>query len=448
MCPGTREGDRAVELLAAFAVFLIGTFACMVLGYSLSWGLALGLVCFTVVGLRRGLTLRALLRMAGEGARTSLVVLRILVLIGFLTALWRASGTIAFFVHTGLKWMHPSTFYLSAFLLASTLSMAFGSSFGVAGTAGVILAAIARSGGASLAITGGAVLSGAYLGERLSPASSSAALTAALAGVEQRDFQLRMWRTTPLPLVLSLVFYGGISLLYPIQRVDQTILTALEEGFDLSWTAVLPAVILLVLPFFKVSAARSILVSCGAAAVLAVWGQGKPLAEVAWSCVTGYVVDQPALTGILSGGGLFSMVNGMCIVLFSCASSGILNGAELLEPVKAQLERIARRTDLYVTTAAVSVASEALLCNQSIALVLTEQMMGESFRRSGKGGLPLSQALGNTAIVLAAVVPWSIAGSVPLEAMGASAPAIPFSFFLFAAPMCDWLLHRRQYQLK
>ena len=435
-----------MELLAAFAVFLVGTFACMALGWSLSWGLALGLVCFTLVGLRRGLSLRALVRMAGEGARTSLVVLRILVLIGFLTALWRASGTIAFFVHTGLEWMHPSAFYLAAFLLASALSMAFGSSFGVAGTAGVILAAIARSGGASLAVTGGAVLSGAYLGERLSPASSSAALTAALAGVEQHDFQLRMWRTTPLPL--ALVFYGGISLLHPIQQVDQTILRALEEGFDLSWTVVLPAVILLVLPFFKVSAARSILVSCGAAAVLAVWEQGRPLAEVAWSCVAGYVVEQPELTGILSGGGLLSMVNGMCIVLLSCASSGILNGAELLEPVKARLERMARRTGLYVTTAAVSVASAALLCNQSIALVLTGQMMGESFRRSGKDGLLLSQALGNTAIVLAAVVPWSIAGSVPLEAMGASALAIPFSFFLFAAPVCDWLCHRKQFQME
>ena len=420
----------------------------MALGWSLSWGLALGLVCFTLVGLRRGLSLRALVRMAGEGARTSLVVLRILVLIGFLTALWRASGTIAFFVHTGLEWMHPSAFYLAAFLLASALSMAFGSSFGVAGTAGVVLAAIARSGGASLAVTGGAVLSGAYLGERLSPASSSAALTAALAGVEQHDFQLRMWRTTPLPLALSLVFYGGISLLHPIQQVDQTILRALEEGFDLSWTVVLPAVILLVLPFFKVSAARSILVSCGAAAVLAVWEQGRPLAEVAWSCVAGYVVEQPELTGILSGGGLLSMVNGMCIVLLSCASSGILNGAELLEPVKARLERMARRTGLYVTTAAVSVASAALLCNQSIALVLTGQMMGESFRRSGKDGLLLSQALGNTAIVLAAVVPWSIAGSVPLEAMGASALAFPFSFFLFAAPVCDWLCHRKQFQME
>jgi len=134
-----------------------------------------------------------------------------------------------------------------------------------------------------------------------------------------------------------------------------------------------------------------------------VWEQGRPLAEVIWSCVAGCVVRQPELTDIMSGGGLASMVNGMCIVLFSCASSGILNGAELLEPVKKRLERIARRTDLYVATAVVSVTSAALLCNQSIALVLTGQTMEESFRRSGKDGILLSQALGNTAIVLAAV---------------------------------------------
>ena len=429
-------------------LFCAVLFASVALGWSIIPALFVGVLLFMGYGLVRRCSLRAMASRAAGSVRSAGTVVVAFVLIGVLTSLWRASGTIAFFVHTGLEWMHPSAFYLAAFLLASALSMAFGSSFGVAGTAGVILAAIARSGGASLAVTGGAVLSGAYLGERLSPASSSAALTAALAGVEQHDFQLRMWRTTPLPLALSLVFYGGISLLHPIQQVDQTILRALEEGFDLSWTVVLPAVILLVLPFFKVSAARSILVSCGAAAVLAVWEQGRPLAEVAWSCVAGYVVEQPELTGILSGGGLLSMVNGMCIVLLSCASSGILNGAELLEPVKARLERMARRTGLYVTTAAVSVASAALLCNQSIALVLTGQMMGESFRRSGKDGLLLSQTLGNTAIVLAAVVPWSIAGSVPLEAMGASALAIPFSFFLFAAPVCDWLCHRKQFQME
>ena len=161
---------------------------------------------------------RALAAMAGDGARTAMVVLRVLVFIGCLTGLWRASGTIAFFVYHGLKLITPNIFLLAAFLMATVMSLTFGSAFGVAGTAGVILSVIARTGGADLAMTAGAVVSGAYLGERLSPASSSSALAAALAGTDQNAMQRRMWRTTPLPLALSLIFYGVLSVLFPSGR--------------------------------------------------------------------------------------------------------------------------------------------------------------------------------------------------------------------------------------
>ena len=106
------------------------------------------------------------------GMKTSVKVLRILVLIGLLTALWRAGGTVAFFVWGGAQLITPRTFILVAFLLPALFSLAFGSSFGVVGTAGVILMAIARSGGADLTVTAGAIISGIYVGERLSPASS------------------------------------------------------------------------------------------------------------------------------------------------------------------------------------------------------------------------------------------------------------------------------------
>lgn len=292
------------------------------------------------------------------------------------------------------------------------------------------------------------MLSGAYLGERLSPASSSAALTAALAGVEQHDFQLRMWRTTPLPLALSLVFYGGISLLHPIQQVDQTILRALEEGFDLSWTVVLPAVILLVLPFFKVSAARSILVSCGAAAVLAVWEQGQAAGRGGLE-----------LRGRICGG-----------------AAGADGHFVRRRPVvhdewnvhRAALLRLLRDPERGGAAGAGEGAAGAYgpedrpvcdygggVCGLRGPAVQPVYRPGahrtddgESFRRRREGRPSAVPEPWDTAIVLAAVVPWSIAGSVPLEAMGASALAIPFSFFLFAAPVCDWLCHRKQFQME
>ena len=178
--------------------------------------------------------------------------------------------------------------------------------------------------------------------------------------------------------------------------------------------------------------------------VVAVLLQGVGWLEALQISVFGCELDHPELASILSGGGVVSMVNGMLIVLFSCTSSGILKGAGLLDPVKEKLEHLTERTDLFFTTALVALASAALLCNQSIALVLTEQMVGDQYRRRGQGGVDLAHALGNTAIPLPAMVPWSIAVSVPLAAMDASALAIPFACFLYLCPLCDWLFWRKR----
>ena len=166
-----------MDLLAAFGVFLVCVAGCMAKGLSLFWALLVGFVCFFAVGLRRGTPAGSLMKMAGSGMVTAMKVLRILLLLGLLTALWRAGGTVAFFVWIGVRLITPDTFILVAFLLSSAFSLAFGSCFGVVGTAGVILMTIACSGGANLAVTAGAIMSRIYYGERLSPASSSAALT-------------------------------------------------------------------------------------------------------------------------------------------------------------------------------------------------------------------------------------------------------------------------------
>ena len=281
-----------MDLLAAFGIFLACVAGCMVKGLSLFWALLVGFFCFFAVGVRRGTPAPALLKMAGEGMKTSFKVLRILLLLGLLTALWRAGGTVAFFVWMGVRLITPGTFILVAFLLSSLFSLAFGSCFGVVGTAGVILMTIARSGGANLVVTAGAIMSGIYFGERLSPASSSAALVSAVAGVDQHDFQVRMWWDTPVPFLVTLALYGGLSALYPIREVDARIVSALEEGFSLTWPAILPAAALLILPWLKMGTMASIAVSCALAGGCALFVQGLPLWEILRACVLGYQIGR------------------------------------------------------------------------------------------------------------------------------------------------------------
>lgn len=427
-----------MDLLAAFGVFLACVVGCMVKGASLGWALAAGFVCFFAVGVRRGTPAPALLKLAAGGMATSWKVIRILLLLGLLTALWRAGGTVAFFVWCGVRLITPGTFVLVAFGLSAVFSLAFGSSFGVAGTAGVILMTIARSGGADLAVSAGAIMSGIYFGERLSPASSSAALVSAVSGVDQHDFQMRMWRTTPVPLLATLALYGALSALCPIQRVDAQILSALEEGFSLTWPAALPAAALLLLPWLKVSAMASIAVSCILAAGCALWVQQVPLGELLRACVLGYRPALPLLTDLMSGGGLISMVSVCVIVVLSCAYSGMFSGTGLLDPVTGRLGKLAERFGLFAAHVAASLGCCALFCNQTVAIVMNAQLLKEEYRGRGLSDMELAENIGNSVVNLAGLVPWAISATVPLAAMEAGAEALPLSFYLYLLPLWSW----------
>lgn len=437
-----------MDLLMAFGIFLACVAGCMVRGLSLFWALLVGFVCFFIVGVRRGTPASVLTRMAADGVRTSLKVLRVLLLLGLLTALWRAGGTVALFVWTGVRLITPGTFVLVAFLLSAVFSLAFGSRFGVVGTAGVILMAIARGGGANLLVTAGAVMSGIYFGERLSPASSAAALTAAVSGVDQRTFQARMWKTTPGPFLLTLALFGALSALCPIRGMDPQIVSALEEGFALTWPVILPAVALLVLPWLKVGTVPSIAISCALAGGCALFVQGLPAGEVLRTCVMGYRPAMPELTGLMSGGGLISMVSVCLIVILSCAYSGMFSGTGLLAPVTGGVGRLAERCGLFTAHIVVSLGCCALFCNQTVGIVMSAQLLEEEYRRRGLPALELAERIGNSTINLAGLVPWAIAATVPLTTMEVSAAALPLSVYLYLLPLWCWgkdfLRHMRE----
>lgn len=149
-----------MDIVVCFALFLAAMLFCLVKGFSLAWALLFALVLFFALGLRRGYGAKALVKMAWSKMPKSMIVLRILFFIGLLTGLWRSCGTIAFFIYHGIRVITPSLFILVAFLLTVLLSYALGTSFGVASTAGVVLMALARSGGVSEAVTAGVTIAG------------------------------------------------------------------------------------------------------------------------------------------------------------------------------------------------------------------------------------------------------------------------------------------------
>ena len=414
-------------MLLCFGVFLAGVMACLILGRSLIWALLLGLALFSLLGLKKGFTPRQLAAMAWHQGRDSLIVVPVFLLIGMVTALWRASGTISFFLYYGLEGLRPASFLLVAFLLSAVLSFALGTCYGVTGTAGVVLITLARSGGVDLAVTAGAILSGAYFGDRCSPMSSCATLVAACTGTELYKNVREMLKTALLPTLLTVLVFGVLSRLNPIQRMDSAVLSALRENFDLHWTVLLPAVLMLVLPLARVPVKWAMAASAAMAFALTVALQGLPVAEALRTAILGYAPRQAELAGILSGGGLVSMATSGAVVFITSLYAGILEGIDALGHAKDWVERLSRRVGLFPAAVLVSTAVVSVFCNQLLA---------DSYEARGASRTELAMDIANSGVTIAGLVPWSIAITVPLSMLDVGTEAIPWCVLLYMIPLC------------
>ena len=188
-------------------VFSASLLICIGLDISILWALGFGLALFLLYGRKKGFSWQELLGMVVRGVMTVKNILITFLLIGILTALWRAAGTIPVIVCYAAGWIRPSVFLLMTFLLNCGISLLIGTSFGTAATMGVICATMGNAMGVSPVLTGGAVLSGIYFGDRCSPVSTSALLVAAVTGTDIYGNIRRMLRSALIPFLVSCAIY-------------------------------------------------------------------------------------------------------------------------------------------------------------------------------------------------------------------------------------------------
>ncbi len=431
-------------MVLCFALFLGAMAVCLITGWSFLWALLLGLVLFGLYGRRQGHSLGAMWGMAWTEGRRVLIVLRIFVFIGAITALWRASGTIVFFIYYGVQIISPKLFVLVAFGLTALIAYALGTSFGVIGTAGIVLMALARSGGVSEAVTAGAILSGAYFGDRCSPASSSAALVAAETETKLYDNLRNMLRTGVMPVVLTTAVYALLSARHPITAVDGSLLQALRDSAVISLWALLPAVIMLTLPLVKVPILISIALSVAAAGAVSVLVQGMSVGEMLRAAVLGYYPAAGELKDILSGGGIVSMAKPAALVFTTGLLAGLLEGIGVLQGAAGLVEKLAGRWGRFAASVAVSLGAGMIFCNQSVVIVMGGQLLRRCYSDRNEQAVDME----NSSIVLSALIPWNIACSIPLVMLDVDERALPYAVLLYMIPLVYGLTKRWVYPAK
>ncbi|MGN0659990.1 MAG: Na+/H+ antiporter NhaC family protein [Emergencia sp.] len=424
-----------MDLVWSFLIFAGAMLGCIATGHTMVIALFAGLAAFALTAVHRGFSVREIGRMGASGLKDAIVVVEVMFIIGFITAVWRASGTIAFFVYYGIRMITPPLFLLITFLLCCLLSYALGTSFGVAGTVGVIFMALARSGGVSEVMTAAVIFSGIYFGDRGSPVSSSAVLVANVTRTDLMGNVKMMMRTGLVPLLLCTAAYGILSFLNPIHSVDQSFLDTLQGEFTISPWCLLPAVCMLLLPLLHVSVIRSMLASIVTGMGVSLFVQHMDLLKLLQAMVTGYETDGP-LGGIINGGGMVSMIEVVFIVGLSSTYSGIFSGTDMLAGLQGYVKKMTGRIGRFGSMVVISIVTLCVFCNQTIASMMCCDILRKPYEEAGASKEELAMDIENSVIVLCAVVPWTLACRVPLAFLQIDYRAVPLAFMLYLIPVC------------
>lgn len=428
---------RGIDVAAflTIALFAAGLPICIISGASIIWALLFGMVCFVGYSLYRGYSPREIAAMMGEGVAAYKNILIVFACIGMLTAVWRSAGTIPFIIYHAVSMVNAKYIVLSSFLLCGAMSVLTGTSFGTAGTVGVICMMTANSVGVEPMLAGGAILAGAFLGDRCSPMSTSAMLVSALTDTDIYKNIANMVKSSAVPLLLTCGFYAFAGRNSAGDTDAAQNVAFLTEHFELSFWAALPAVLVIILLLARVNVRWAMLSSVAVAVIVSVLLQNMSLGEVAETLLFGYRAADPRLGALINGGGIVSMIKVSLIITVSATYSGIFKRTGLLDGIKKPVEKLAKLITPFGAVTVVSIFMGMISCNQTLATTLTHQTTEDIISDKYEMALTLE----DTVIVLAALVPWSIAGAVPLQTVGAPTSSHFAAVYLYLLPLCGWI---------
>ncbi|MDU1910081.1 Na+/H+ antiporter NhaC family protein [Fusobacterium sp.] len=400
---------------------------------------------FALLALKKGNTLNSVIDISFEYSKKSKVVLMIFIFVGALTASWLSSGTIPGIVYFGIKFINPGLFIFFSFLITSIIAFFLGSSFGTASTIGIALMAIARSGNINVNIVGAAIISGIYFGDRWSPLSSSANLVASLAGIDIYSNLKNMVKSMMIPYLLTSLFYIFLSRNYVLSTNENSISGLILNTYNLDIRFIfIPVASIVIFSLLRINVRISMGISIILASVIAVIIQKEELIDVIKYLTLGfYKFNGTSLEKIIKGGGVLSMLNASILIVISCSLVGIFEQLNILHYIKNKITNVKTRADLFRNTVIVSFITGMVGANQTIAVIMTENIVEKVYDEKKIERIHLAKDIENSAIVLPAIIPWNIACYLPCTMLGiGSIKFIPFAAYIYLIPICTYIYYR------
>ena len=390
----------------------------------------------------------------GMGMRAILILLAVGALIGTLIM----SGTVPAMIFYGLDILSPSFFYFTACIICAISSISIGSSWTVAGTLGVALMGIATGLGLSPSVTAGAIISGAYFGDKMSPLSDTTNLAPAIAGTDLFSHIRHMvWTTGPSLLIALIIFLimGLTSNAEGNAEGLQLIQLTLNKTFNISIISFIPIIVIFVLAYKKMPAFPTILIGALLAGLFSILLQpefvsnfvnqpglssGLTMISGVWTALhSGFVLESgvTVVDDLLTRGGMASMLNTIWLVVCALTFGAVLETAQLLHKIVEKVLIFANSTgSLIVTTIATCIGINIIAADQYIAIVLPGRMYRAEFKRRKLAARNLSRALEDSGTITSPLIPWNTCGAYMSASLGiATFSYVPYCFFNLVNPV-------------
>jgi len=459
----TRAPSLIDALIPVVSLILMLALSVTLFGSDSSYGpnqivLILGAAIASIIALKNGFAWTDILEAIIDGISTAMGAILILLSVGALIGTWLMSGTVPSLIYYGLEILNPTWFYAAACIICAIAALSIGSSWTVAGTLGVALIGIAGGLGLNLAIAAGAIISGAYFGDKMSPLSDTTNLAPAVVGTDLFTHIRHMAWTTGPSFLIALILYTIIGLGVNAES-DLNALngmrTALGENFDISMFTLLPLVVVFYMAYKKVPPIPTILLGAFLGGVLAVVKQPEVVIAFAdspelppamamtkgvWMALADGYSSTTGIADIdelLSRGGMSSMLNTIWLIICALSFGAVLEHSGILRRLIESALAAAKSTGSLIMTVVLScIGINIVAGDQYIAIVLPGKMYKAEFDRRGIDPRNLSRVIEDSGTLTSPLVPWNTCGAFMAGTLGVATFAyLPFAFLNLINPI-------------
>ena len=449
----------ALILMLFYNVFFV--FGDDALSGSNQFILILGAAVAAIVGFINKTSYHKMLEEVSENLKSTSGALLILLMVGALSGTWLVSGIIPTMIYYGLQLLNPTFFLVASVLICAIISIATGSSWTTSATVGIALIGIGDTLGISLGMTAGAVLSGAYFGDKMSPLSDTTNLAPAMAGAELFDHIKYMAITTVPTFVITLFLFLIIGFNIEINGTPDISnkLEAIDQAFNISpWLLLVPMMVVILI-VKKTPPLVALLTGTLLAALASILAQPQILMSIAESEIfnfetaykgvmqsitvdTAVETSSTELNDLFSSGGMKGMMGTIWLIICAMVFGGVMDAIGALSKISKALLTLASSTfGLFASTVASCLALNVTASDQYLALVVPGKMFKKAYEDKGLAPENLSRTLEDSGTVTSVLVPWNTCGAYQSSVLGVHvADYFIYAFFNWISPFMTLLV--------